>query len=108
MRRLDDVRLDREIVVDEVCRESIVGENSAYPGCRQENRIGSFPRDPITRRSLIQEIELASIYRENFTILTTQATHKCGTHHAIVAGDPYAFSVEREAIDHCGAHAQLS
>src|SRR6185503_1397338 len=99
MRRLDDVRLDREIVVDEVCRESIVGENTADPGGRQENRIGSFPRDPITRRSLIQEIELDSIHRENFTVLATQAAHKGGTHHAIVAGHPYSFAVEREAID---------
>ena len=36
-RTLDDVVLDLEVFVDEVCAIGVVGQNAANPGCRKED-----------------------------------------------------------------------
>jgi hypothetical protein len=55
---LDHVGLDREVLVDEVGRVAVVGEDAADLGRGEEYRLGLFLREEIAHRARVDQVEL--------------------------------------------------
>ena len=99
MRRMDHVRRDREVVVEELRAQRVVGDDAADLGGREKHHLRPLAREPIEHRGLVAEIELASISREQFDILAGQPPHQRAADHAAMAGDEdrLAFQLKRNA-----------
>ena len=103
MRRADDVRFDGDVLVGEVGRIAIIGQNAADPRGGHDDRVRPFGRHPPLGIGLALEVQLAVRGSQDLSALGGQSTHERGSHHAAVAGDPYTFALKR--IDHRRRHS---
>ena len=77
VRRLHDVRLDHQIVVEEVGRIGVVGEDAADLRRGEEDRVG--PRLPQTQRlgfRLARQVDVVAVDSQNFAILAREPPHQ--------------------------------
>jgi hypothetical protein len=87
-----DIALDDEVVVDEVGRVGVVGDDAADLGRCQDHDIGPFHRQEGSHRGLVLEIELRLSAGDEFDRLARplpglEPPQDRRAHHAAVAGD---------------------
>ena len=75
MRGLDHVGRDRDVVVDELGAQRVVGDDAADLRRRQEYHLRLARREPVEHRSLTAQIELAARSGQQVDILTREPAH---------------------------------
>lgn len=85
---MDSVRGGGEILVDEVCRVSLVGVDTSDLGGCDDDDVRSFVSEVVIDRCLIAEIELLARGRENFGVSGgVEGTAQCTADHTAATGD---------------------
>ena len=104
---MDQVGLDQKVVVDELRRPRVVGEDAAHRGRRDEDRLGFLFRHPSFDVRLAAQIDHVPPYAQDLAILRFEAAHQGRSHHAPVTGDVDALAgkiVDRFGVSsHFGA-----
>lgn len=85
--RLDDIRLDDQIVIEEFRRSGAVGENSAYRRRGEKDGAGFVLSDPSLDIRLPAEIELRARRRDHLAIFRGKTANDGRADHAAVPSD---------------------
>jgi hypothetical protein len=85
---MDDVGLDRQIVVDELGRPAVVRLDAADRRGRHDDRLGPHVGQPGLDVALAPEIDLRPAHREDLAVFVRQPPDQRGADHAAVAGHP--------------------
>jgi len=84
---VEHVILDEQVLVDELRRIGVVGQNAADPGRGQEDVIGLFLGKECRDRLLIQQIKFRVGPGEQVGVsISAQSTEQCRAHQAAMAG----------------------
>ena len=95
-RFVDDVGLDHQVLVDELGRIGVVGEDAAHLGRGQHHVVHPFPAEELPHRLLVGQIEFPmGAGDDSGAALILQPPDNGRPHHAPVAGDIY-FRVRSE------------
>jgi hypothetical protein len=95
-RRVHDVGLDREIVVEEFGRARVVGEDAADRRRRDEDRVGPRLAHPRLDRALVAQIELRAVGGDQGAARGAEPAHQRRAHHAAMARHPHFLAGEIE------------
>ena len=93
-RLVNDIHFDDQVVVDEICRVSGVGQNAPDFRRSQDHHIRPLGLHEGTGRSLIAEIEFASISCDHIRTAVPEAPQHGRSNHALVACE--------KITGHCG------
>ena len=86
MRGVNDVALNHHVLVDEIGRVRIVGDNTAHLRRRQINLVNAFFSEECLYRPAIQQIQLVAGAEHQLHILALrQLSYDGGTHHPAMA-----------------------
>ena len=87
MRRVDHVRSDRQIVVEEFGAQRVVGDDAADLGGREKHRLRTPGGEPSVHRGLIAQVELAPSSRDELDTLLRKPAYERRSDHAAMPGD---------------------
>ena len=88
MRRVNDVALNHHVLVDEICRVSVVSDNAAHFCRRQIHLIDTFIGKEVLYRTAIEQIQLVAGTDNHFHVTALlQLANNRGTHHSAMTGD---------------------
>ena len=87
MRRLDQVRLDHQVVVEKVGRQAVVGEDAAHLCRRDDHRVRLLRGDPGFDLGLPLEIDIGPPGGQHRAAFAGEAAHQRRTDHAAVPRD---------------------
>ncbi|MNS11376.1 hypothetical protein D3C72_429180 [compost metagenome] len=68
MRGVNDVALDHHVLVDEIRRVAVVGDNTAHFRCRQIHLVNTFVRKELLRRLAIEQVQLVAGADNQFSV----------------------------------------
>ena len=95
LRRVDDVGLDREIVVEKFARARVVGEDSADGRGRQDDDLRPSALHPGLDLRLTAQIDVTAADGEDLTALGREPPHDRRSDHAAMAGDPHPLALQK-------------
>ncbi len=87
MRRMDHIRRNHQIVVEEFGAQRVVGDDAADLGGREKHHLRALGGEPAVDRGLIAQIGFAAARRQQFDIFRRQPAYQRRADHAAVAGD---------------------
>ena len=87
MRRMDHIRRNREIVIEEFGAQRVVGDDAADLGRGQKHHLRALGGEPAVDCGLIAQIGLATGCRQQFDVFRSQPAHQCSADHAAMPGD---------------------
>ena len=79
-----------EIVMEEIGRRRVIGEDATHLGGRQEDDVGLGPRHPLPDRVLLAQIEFVTVDRQHLHVFLGEPTQEGRADHAAMPGDPNA------------------
>ena len=85
---MDDVGLDRQIVVNEIGGEGVVGVNAADLGGGEDDGVGPVLLQPNFDGDLIAQIDDGAVDFQHLIAATLQIPRDRRSHHALMARDP--------------------
>jgi hypothetical protein len=88
MRGLDDIRLNREIIEQEIGWIRVVGKDSANLGGGEDDNIWLGPGHPLPDGLLLAQIDINAIHGQDFHVFRGEATQDSRADHAAMARDP--------------------
>jgi len=88
MRGLNDIRLNHEIIEEEIRRVRVIGKDSADLSGREDDHLWLGSRHPFADRVLLAQIDIATVYRQDFHVFARKPAHDRRANHAPVASDP--------------------
>jgi hypothetical protein len=91
-----DVRLQSEIVVEEIRRAAGVCRNAADPRRREDDHVGLCLVHPRLDLGLAPQVEPGAIDGQELAVLAREPSNQCGTDHAAMACDPDAAPLDAE------------
>jgi hypothetical protein len=91
---MDDIRLQDQVLIQEVGGISLVGKDAAHLRSRKEDRVRPVLLHPGFHVRLSRQVEFAVRRGQDFAILRDEPTHQCRPDHAPMSGDEDAFSGE--------------
>lgn len=94
-RGLHDVRLDHQIVVDELGRPRVVGVDAADPRRRQEHRLRPGLAQPAFELLGIAQVHRLARGRHDLAALAFEAAHQRAADQPAMAGDPNPLIAQR-------------
>src|SRR5262249_20158575 len=87
VRLVNDVSLNQEVLRDEVCGISGVGQDATNAGSRKKNVVRLFAHKEAANRILVRQIEFVTrAYDEILKAKRLKTTHQHRTHQALMAG----------------------
>ncbi len=98
MRRLEGVGLDDRIVIEEIGRIGVVGQDAADPGRRHDHRVGLFGFEKGLDLSLAFQIDAIAASRQDIATLGRQAPHHGRPDHPAMTG--YEDALSRQIPGH--------
>jgi hypothetical protein len=93
---VDQVRLQREIVVTKIGRAAGVGVDAADARGGEDHRVRLGRAHPRLHVSLAAHVDLAALHGKDFAVLAGEPAHHRRAHHAAMAGDPDAAPSDSE------------
>ncbi len=102
---LHDIGLDHEVLVEELGRPGVVGEDAPDARRREKDRLRPGLPHPALDLILTSKIEHGAIGGQHLAVLRAEASHQGRADHAAVAGDPHPLALQgvERLIRHCGA-----
>ena len=94
MRGVDDVRFDRQVLIEEVGRIAVVGMDAAHPPGGQEHRVRPRRRHPRLGLHLPRQVDLVARDRLDLAAFGRQPPCDGAADHAAMAGHPHALAGE--------------
>ena len=92
MRRVEDIQLDAQIVVQEVDREVRVGEDASDLGRAHDDVIGAMLEEECARCGTVFEVEFSMGARQDLVVRAAlQCLQRGRAHQAAMACDEYLF-----------------
>jgi hypothetical protein len=107
VRRLDHIRRDRQVIVEEIGGLPVIGIDPADRRGGNENDIGTIFIEPSEDRGLIAQIECFPAQRQQPAILVSEAPDQGRAQHPAMPGDAYppALEIERGITHYLDPHA---
>ena len=84
----EDVRFDNQIVIDEFCRITVIGEDTANLGSGENDRVGSVCFNKFLDLVLPLQIDLTARGRDDAAIFGLKPAHKSTADHPAMTGNP--------------------
>ena len=99
MRRLDDVRLDHHIVVEEIGRIGVVGQDAADLGGGDEDRMRALIGHELSDLGLIAQVDPAPVLADDLAIASRFKSPDDGrADHAAMARHPDPLARQRVSL----------
>ena len=85
---MNDVALNHHVLVDEIRRVSVVGDNAAHFRRRQIHLVNMFVSKEVLHRTAIEQVQLVARADNHFYVTALfQLSNNRGTHHSAMTGD---------------------
>ena len=101
VRGVDDVRGNRDVVVDELGAQPVVGDDTADLCRGEKDHLRPHLREPVEHGGLVAQIDLAAIGRDETHVLRREPARERAADHAAMAGDIDAFALQ---LKWCACH----
>jgi hypothetical protein len=87
---------NRQVLIDEVGTERVVGENSSNLRGRHEDYLRTVPGEPAIGLCLVAQVELCTTSGQDRAIFVGKTANDCIPNHSTMAGHKDTFSSERK------------
>jgi len=91
---VDHVGRNRDVVVDELGAQRVVGDDAADLGGGEEDHLRAHAREPVEHGRLVAEIDLAAVHGDEPDLFPREPAHQRGSDHAAMAGDVDALALQ--------------
>src|SRR5262245_31163426 len=91
---INNIRRNREIVIQELGRRRAIRQDAANFRSRQKDGLWLRRRQPALHLCLKCQVDLFAPYGEDRAVLPLKETQQCRSHHAPVASHPYPLTLE--------------